>query len=184
MQLIGRTVELLLSFFIAWDFGHGCYCCLKSAPESSRLFLKFLRDWFLHIDIILELPVSAASESVSLHVTQFQEIILKTTGKCWVNGFLTVLWQREVSKYIKFYILGTCEGGGNGECVVAWFSEEHVAQLQSHVREARVHKIIHMRRTVIFISSRREHCIKCKTTVKEICLMYLPALLKSFSKCP
>lgn len=36
----------------------------------------------------------------------------------------------------------------------------------------------------IYISSRREHCIKCKATVKEICLLYLLGLLKSFSKCP
>lgn len=33
-----------------------CYYCLKSAPESSQLFLKFLRDLFLHIDVILKLP--------------------------------------------------------------------------------------------------------------------------------
>lgn len=40
--------------------------------------------------------------------------------------------------------------------MVAWLSEERVAQLQSHVKEASVHKIVHMIRTVIFISPQGE----------------------------
>lgn len=91
------------------------------------------------------------NQSPYMRQAEFQEIILKTTGKCWVNSSLTVSWHREVSEYIKFWILGTCDGGGNGKCVVARLSEERVVWLQSRVREATVHKIVHVMRTVIFI---------------------------------
>lgn len=73
---------------------------------------------------------------------------------------------------------------GNGKCVVAQFSEEYTAQ-GAMSGKCVVHKIVDMMKDCnIYISSRREHYIKCKATVIEICLLYLLGLVKSFSKSP
>lgn len=155
MQLTGRSVELLLSLFMAWGFGHVCYYCLKSAPESSQLFLKFLRDSFLHIDIILELP-SVSCLWISLLTCS------TISGNCSENNWKMLSKQFSQScdteKSMSTLNFGCWEHVMVGRVVkvVAWFSEECVAWLQSHVREASLHKTVHMMRTVIFISPQGE----------------------------